>query len=79
MKIRFPLTELPKSLKRIRRHAKITQREMASKLGYNSPVTISHYERGERSVPIEAIVKIFDECGYDVYFCIEQKPNLKKM
>lgn len=58
--------EIGRRIKRARETLKISQEELARKLGYNSPATISYYESGERKISIADLQRIAAELGLKV-------------
>jgi SOS-response transcriptional repressor LexA len=58
--------EFKDNLKKYRLLAKLTQPELAEKLGWDGQGRISHYETGKRSPSIPELIRIADVLGIDV-------------
>jgi len=61
-------------IKEARKRAKLTQKELAGKLGLACP-TIAQWERGLRNPKLETLQKIADVLGIDVLELIQLKPT----
>lgn len=62
---------LPRNIKALREMAGLSQRQAADKLGFRSAATLSHYENGQRRLPIEVLVKMADIYGVKISMIIE--------
>ena len=60
------MTVFPERLKLLRSEKKLTQKELAEKLGLNNTSTISKYESGDAMPSIEIIDKVADLFGVTV-------------
>lgn len=52
-------------IRRVREKAGISQGELARRIGYSSPASISHFETGERRLTVEDLIKIAGALGVD--------------
>jgi transcriptional regulator with XRE-family HTH domain len=62
-------------IKNARDKASLTQSELATKLGYNSPTAISLIEADERNVKVEMLYKIAQVLHQDVNYLATGKKN----
>jgi Zn-dependent peptidase ImmA (M78 family)/DNA-binding XRE family transcriptional regulator len=60
-------------VKRARENLKISQEELARRLGYNSPATISHFETGQRKVSIADLHQLSEVLGTPLEYFFEQE------
>lgn len=56
----------------MREVAKFTLTEVATKIGYASPSSISYFESGRRPVSLEALAKIAKVCGFHFNLLFEE-------
>ncbi len=73
------MNDLGKTLSRFRKKSGITQRELAAELNVD-PTTISQYERGHRTFPIELLEPTCDCLGISIWDFLketfpERRPN----
>lgn len=66
--ITFAADKLPETLKRLRQHAGLSQRQVAKALGVSSAATISHWENGKRSINLSLLIALVELYGYRVDF-----------
>lgn len=74
----IPSKELSKRFRYFRKYKKLSQLDLAEALGiYQS--TISYYDNGERSIPVDIIVKLHNTFGMDLnwFFTGVGKPTDK--
>lgn len=71
-------TETSIKIKEARLNAGITQRELAEKMGLNSPQSISMIERGNRNLSISLLYRIAKELNCEVNILLKPLSNLDK-
>lgn len=59
-------SDLPATLRRLRRASNLTQAEMANRLGYACRGAVQRYERGERAIDANLIEGVARVLGYRV-------------
>ena len=60
-------------VKEARENLKLSQEELARRLGYASPATISHFETGQRKVSIADLQKLSEVLGTPLEYFVEQE------
>ena len=63
--LKFHPNKVAQNLRAIRKHFGWSQTDLAKKLGVKSAMTISHYENGQRKIPIHLLPKIAEIYGFE--------------